>query len=134
MAKLTVVEGIGDVYAEKLKAAGIQTTEALLEAGKTPKGRKDLAAKAGIGDVLILKWINRVDLFRIKGISEEYADLLEAAGVDTVPDLATRNAENLFAKLGEINAKKKLVRKMPGQSQVTDWIAQAKALPRIVNY
>ena len=134
MAKLTVVEGIGDVYAEKLKAAGIQTTEALLEAGKTPKGRKDLAAKAGIGDVLILKWINRVDLFRIKGISEEYADLLEAAGVDTVPDLATRNAENLFAKLGEINAKKKLVRKMPGQSQVADWIVQAKALPRIVNY
>jgi predicted flap endonuclease-1-like 5' DNA nuclease len=134
MAKLTTVEGIGDVYAAKLQAAGIQTTEALLEAGKTPKGRKDLAAKAGIGDALILKWVNHVDLFRIKGISEEYADLLEAAGVDTVPELAQRSAENLFAKLGEVNAKKSLVRKVPGQSQVTDWIAQAKALPRLVLY
>jgi predicted flap endonuclease-1-like 5' DNA nuclease len=134
MAKLTIVEGIGDVYAEKLSAAGVKTTEALLEAGKTPKGRKDLAAKAGIGDALILEWVNRVDLFRIKGISEEYADLLEAAGVDTVPELAQRSAENLFAKLGETNAKKSLVRKMPGQSQVADWIAQAKALPRIVLY
>lgn len=134
MAKLTIIEGVGDVYAEKLRAAGIATTEALLEAGKTPKGRKDLAAKAGIGDALILKWVNRVDLFRVKGVSEEYADLLEAAGVDTVPDLAQRNAENLYAKLGEVNAQKKLVRKMPGQSQVAGWITQAQALPRAVTY
>ena len=134
MAKLTIIEGIGDVYAEKLSAAGVKTTEALLEAGSTPKGRKDLAERAGIGDALILKWVNRVDLFRIKGVSEEYADLLESAGVDTVPDLAQRNAENLFAKLGEVNAQKSLVRKMPGQSQVTNWIAQAQALPRVVTY
>jgi len=134
MAKLTIVEGIGDVYAAKLQAAGIQTTEALLEAGKTPEGRKDLAEKAGIGETLILKWVNRVDMFRIKGVSEEYADLLEAAGVDTVPDLAPRNAENLYATLGQVNAQKNLVRRMPGQSQVADWIVQAQALPRIVTY
>jgi predicted flap endonuclease-1-like 5' DNA nuclease len=134
MAKLTTIEGVGAVYAEKLQAAGVQTTEALLESGKTPKGRKDLAAKTGIGDALILKWINRVDLFRIKGIGEEYADLLEAAGVDTVPDLARRNAESLFAKLGEVNAEKKLVRKMPTLAQVSEWIAQAGALPRVVTY
>jgi predicted flap endonuclease-1-like 5' DNA nuclease len=134
MAKLTTIEGVGAVYAEKLQAAGVQTTEALLESGKTPKGRKDLAAKTGIGDALILKWINRVDLFRIKGIGEEYADLLEAAGVDTVPDLARRNAESLFAKLGEVNAEKKLVRKMPTLAQVSEWIAQAGALPRVITY
>jgi predicted flap endonuclease-1-like 5' DNA nuclease len=134
MAKLTIIEGVGDVYAGKLNAAGVNTTEALLEAGSTPKGRKDLAGQTGISETLILKWVNRVDMFRIKGISEEYADLLEASGVDTVPDLARRNAENLYAKVVEVNAEKKLVRKMPGQSQVADWIAQASALPRVLTY
>ncbi len=134
MAKLTTIEGVGDVYAEKLKEAGIQTTEALLEAGKTPKGRKVLAETTGIGGALILKWINRVDLFRVKGISEEYADLLEAAGVDTIPDLARRNPENLHAKLGEVNAEKNLVRQLPALSQVSNWIAQANDLPRVVTY
>jgi predicted flap endonuclease-1-like 5' DNA nuclease len=134
MTKLTTIEGIGQVYAEKLQAEGIKTTEALLEAGKTPKGRQVLAEVTGIGNKLILKWVNRADLFRVKGISEEYADLLEAAGVDTVPDLARRNAENLYAKLAEVNAEKTLVRKLPGQAQVGDWIEQAKALPRVMTY
>lgn len=134
MTTLTTVEGIGGVYAGKLKEAGIQTTEALLEAGKTPQGRKKLAEKSGIGGALILKWINRVDLFRITGIGEEYADLLEAANVNTIPDLARRNADNLFAKLGEINEAKKLVRKLPTHDQVSGWIDQAKALPRVVTY
>jgi predicted flap endonuclease-1-like 5' DNA nuclease len=134
MANLITIEGVGNVYAAKLKEGGIQTTEALLEAGKTPQGRKAIADKTGISDVLILKWINRVDLFRIKGIGEEYADLLEAAGVDTVPELAQRNAENLHGALAAKNQEKRLVRQMPGLSQVSEWIEQAKALPRVVSY
>jgi predicted flap endonuclease-1-like 5' DNA nuclease len=134
MAKLTTVEGIGDVYAAKLKEAGVETAEALLEAGKSPEGRKTLARRTGISDVLILEWINRVDLFRIKGVGEEYADLLEAAGVDTVPELKQRNAENLYGALAAVNEKKKLVRRMPTLAQVSDWIAQARALPRVVTY
>jgi len=134
MAKLEVIEGIGDVYAQKLREAGIPTIEALLEAGASPKGRKDLAEKTGIGDALILEWVNLADLFRIKGVGEEYSDLLEEAGVDTVVELAQRNPENLYAKLTEVNAEKELVRRLPTQSQVSDWVAQAKALPRLVTY
>jgi predicted flap endonuclease-1-like 5' DNA nuclease len=134
MTKLTKIEGIGEVYAQNLKDAGIATVEALLVAGASPKGRQEIEEKTGIGHAYILKWINRADLFRVKGISEEYADLLEAAGVDTVPELARRKGENLYAKLGEINAAKKLVRKLPAQSQVSDWIKQAGDLPRVVTY
>jgi predicted flap endonuclease-1-like 5' DNA nuclease len=134
MTKLISIEGIGEVYAGKMKNAGIETTEALLEKGSTPKGRKEIAEATGIGDAWILKWVNRADLFRIKGIGEEYSDLLEAAGVDTVPELAQRNPENLYAKLGEVNAAKKLVRRIPALTQVKDWIEQAKALPRVMTY
>jgi predicted flap endonuclease-1-like 5' DNA nuclease len=134
MAKLVIVEGIAEVYAQKLKDAGIATTEALLEAGATPKGRKEVAEKAGIGDALILEWVNHVDLFRIKGVGEEYADLLEEAGVDTVPELAQRKAEHLHAKVIEVNVEKKLVRKLPALSQITNWIEQAKTLPRVITY
>ena len=134
MANVTAIEGIGPVHAQKLKAAGIGTIEALLEAGASPKGRQELAEKAGIGHKLILEWINHADLFRVKGVGEEYSDLLEEAGVDTIPELAQRKAENLFAKLGEINEAKKLVRRLPTLAQVADWIEQAKVLPRIVTY
>jgi predicted flap endonuclease-1-like 5' DNA nuclease len=134
MAKLTDVEGIGEVYAKKLKDAGVSTTEALLEMGATVKGRKDLVEKSGISDKLILEWVNHVDLFRIKGVAEEYADLLEEAGVDTVPELAQRNAENLLEKMTAVNVEKKLVRRLPVLSQVVDWIEQAKQLPRVINY
>lgn len=134
MAKLTTVEGIGEIQAQKLIDAGIPTTQALLEAGRTPQGRKDIAEKTGIGDELVLDWVNRVDLFRIKGIGEEYSDLLEWAGVDTVPELAQRNPENLHQKLVEVNNEKKLVRQVPGQNRVSDWVAQAKELPRAIEY
>jgi predicted flap endonuclease-1-like 5' DNA nuclease len=134
MAKLEKIEGIGPVYAEKLREAGIATTDALLEAGSTPNGRKELAEKADIGGKLILEWVNLCDLFRIKGVGEEYSDLLEEAGVDTVPELAQRNAANLHAKMEEVNAEKKLVRRLPTADQVVDWVAQAKALPRVVTY
>jgi predicted flap endonuclease-1-like 5' DNA nuclease len=134
MAKIIDVEGIGTKYTEKLVKAGISTTDALLKAGSTPKGRKALAEKTGIGDALILEWVNHVDLYRIKGVGSEYSDLLEAAGVDTIPELAQRNAANLVQKIMEVNKAKKLVRKLPAESQLANWIEQAKKLPRVINY
>jgi predicted flap endonuclease-1-like 5' DNA nuclease len=134
MAKLTTVEGIGDVQAKKLSDAGIGTTDDLLEHGKTPAGRQAIADETGISGKQILKWINRVDLFRIKGIGEEYADLLELSGVDTVPELAQRNPKNLYETISEVNAEKKLVRQLPGQGQVRQWVEQAKELPRVIEY
>jgi predicted flap endonuclease-1-like 5' DNA nuclease len=134
MAKLEDVEGIGKVYAQKLAGVGVTSTQDFLKKGATPQGRKAMAEKAGVSDKLILEWVNHVDLFRIKGVGSEYADLLEAAGVDTVPELAQRRAENLHQKLAEVNAAKKLVRRLPVLSQVQNWVEQAKALPRVIQY
>ena len=134
MAKIIDIEGIGPVYAEKLIAIGVKTTNKLLKLGATPKGREELAEKTGISGTLILEWVNHADLFRIKGVGEEYSDLLEEAGVDTVPELAQRNAENLYAKMVETNLEKKLVRQLPSQRQVADWVEQAKTMPRMIHY
>jgi predicted flap endonuclease-1-like 5' DNA nuclease len=134
MPSIIDVEGIGPAYKKKLKGVGISTTDALLEAGATPKARKELAEKTGIGDALILEWVNLADLYRIKGVGSEYSDLLEEAGVDTVVELSKRVPKNLFDKFVETNAKKKLVRKLPTEAQVTDWVDQAKKLPRKVSY
>ena len=134
MASIIDIEGVGEVYAQKLKDAGVVTTDALLEKGASPKGRKELAEATGISDKLILEWVNLADLYRIKGVGSEYADLLEEAGVDTVVELAQRKPENLYAKIIEINEAKKLVRRPPTQEQVSDWVSQAKALPRVVTY
>lgn len=132
--KLSDIEGIGPVYAEKLANAGLKTQEKLLEQGGSKAGRKKIADESGCTEKQILEWVNRADLARISGVGTQYADLLEFAGVDTVPELAQRNAENLQAKMAEVNEEKKLVRKLPTTSQVTDWVAQAKKLPRAVNY
>ena len=132
--KLEEVEGIGPKNAAKLVAGGVADVEALVEQGATVKGRKAVAEKSGISEDLILQWVNHVDLFRIKGIGSEYADLLEAAGVDTIPELAQRKAENLVKKMAEVNETKELVRKLPVLSQVEDWIEQAKKLPRVIKY
>jgi predicted flap endonuclease-1-like 5' DNA nuclease len=134
MAKLSYVEGIGETYAAKLKAAGVGSTERLLDLGSTPKGRQELAEKSGISEKLILEWVNHVDLFRIKGIGQEYADLLEEAGVDTVPELAQRSPDNLYQKLVEINQQKKLVRVLPSAVKVRAWVNQAKEMPRVIKY
>jgi predicted flap endonuclease-1-like 5' DNA nuclease len=134
MTKLIRIEGIGPANAEKLQGAGINTVEGLLKKGSDPAGREELAGATGISSKRILAWVNMADLFRIKGVSEEYGELLEAAGVDTVPELAQRNPENLHAKLGEVNAEKKLVRRLPALSQVKGWIEQAKNLPRAITY
>jgi len=134
MAKLLDVEGIGPTNAEKLKRAGVGSTDSLLSMGGTAAGRKELANNSGVSEKQILEWVNHVDLFRINGVGEEYADLLEEAGVDTVVELAQRKAANLLSKMAEVNASKNLVNKMPALSQVEDWIAQAKKLPRAVKY
>jgi predicted flap endonuclease-1-like 5' DNA nuclease len=134
MSEISEIEGVGAQYAEKLKAIGIASVETLLEQGATPKGRDDIAAKSGISGKLVLRWVNHADLFRIKGVASQYAELLEAAGVDTVVELAQRKAENLTAALAKANEEKKLVRVLPPQDKVSDWVAQAKALPRKVQY
>jgi len=134
MAKLADIEGIGEAYAAKLEAAGVTSLEDFLKKCADKKGRKAMAEKTGISEKLILNWVNRADLARIKGVSTQYADLLEAAGVDSVPELAQRNPDNLQAKMAEVNEAKKLVRKVPTASQVADWVAQAKKLPRVVTH
>ena len=134
MAKLAEIEGIGSVYAAKLNAAGVSTLEALLKSGATPQGRQTLAERSGISRKLILEWVNLADLFRIKGVGEEYSDLLEEAGVDTVVELAQRNPGNLYQALVDTNEAKNLVRRLPSEGQVADWVAQAKKLRRVVKY
>jgi predicted flap endonuclease-1-like 5' DNA nuclease len=133
--KIIDIEGIGPSYATKLaKKAGIRSVEALLKNGATEKGRKEIATATGISDSLILEWVNRADLYRIKGVGSQYSDLLEKAGVDTVVELSKRVPENLYKKMVEINTAKNLVNGMPGLKKVQSWVDQAKKLPRVVKY
>ena len=134
MASIDCIEGIGDVYGAKLRDHGIRTCEKLLDAGRTRKGRKTLASVTGLGDKRILEWVNRADLMRVRGVSTQYSDLLEAAGVDTVKELRQRNASNLCAAMEKVNARKKLVRRTPPESVVTKWVAEAKQLRAVVTY
>jgi len=128
------IEGIGPTFTKKLKAIGVNRTDQLLERGASPKGRKTLAAESGIDEGKILKWCNMADLMRIKGVAEEYSELLEAAGVDTVKELRNRKPENLAQSLKEANAKKKLVRLVPGLKSVAKWVAEAKTLKPVMTY
>lgn len=134
MASLTKVEGIGKKYQKQLQKAGISTTDALLKICCTRKGRNKMERESGISAKLILEWVNHADLFRIKGVGSQYADLLEASGVDTVVELGKRVPENLHAKMSEVNSKrkKKLVRQLPSLSQVKAWVKQAKKLKKVV--
>lgn len=132
--KIIEIEGIGQVYADKLKNVGVLTVEDLLVKGATKSGRKSLADETGIDDARILTWVNMADLFRIKGVGPQFAELLHAAGVDTVKELRTRNAENLHVKLVEIQEEKKITRTVPGLSQVADYINQAKNLDPVITY
>jgi predicted flap endonuclease-1-like 5' DNA nuclease len=128
------IEGIGPAYAEKLRAAGVKTPEALLQSGGKKKGRQELARTTGITESLVLKWVNMADLFRVKGVAGQYAELLEASGVDTVKELRNRDADNLAAKMTETNEQKKLCRQPPSPRTVRDWVTQAKGLPPAVEY
>lgn len=132
--KIEEVEGIGPAKGEKFRQAGIKDTDSLLAGCCTPKQRKELAEKTGLAENEILKLANMVDLFRISGIGAEYSELLEAAGVDTVPALARRNAANLAKTLAEVNETKKLTRRIPSEKETAKWIEQAKALPRKLEY
>jgi predicted flap endonuclease-1-like 5' DNA nuclease len=134
MAKLTDIEGIGDNWAACLKTAGVRSVTALLTKGATPTGRRHLAEQSGVSEDKILEWVNHADLYRVRGIGSEYSDLLEAAGVDTVPELAQRNPAHLLEKMAAVNQEKRLVRRLPVISQVEDWVAQAKELPRVITY
>ena len=133
--KLDEVEGIGPVYAEQLSLAGIATAEALLEQGAKPGGRAAIEKATGIDAGRILEWVNHVDLMRINGVGSEYADLLEAAGVDSPAELAQRNAGNLATTFAEIDAARPdWIRRVPSEAQVAGWIAEAKTLPKVVEH
>jgi predicted flap endonuclease-1-like 5' DNA nuclease len=133
--KMDEVEGIGPQYAEQLALAGIVTADALLEQGAKPGGRAAIEKATGISATLILKWVNRIDLMRIKGVGSEYSDLLEMAGVDSPAELAQRNAANLATTFQEaVAARPGTVRRVPTESEVGSWIAAAKDMPRVVEH
>ena len=134
MTKIIDIEGVGPANAKKLSGAGIKSVETLLKRGATSKGREEIGKSTGIDHKLILEWVNHADLYRIRGVGSEYSDLLEEAGVDTVVELSKRDPKNLTAKMAEYNSKKKIVRRLPTEKQVANWVNQAKKLPRVVNY
>lgn len=134
MAKIASIEGFGKKYSEKLERAGVTTVEALLRMGATEQGRKQIAEKAAVSEKMILNLVHRADLFRIKGIGSQYADLLENAGIDSVPALAQKDPEHLLLKLQEVNDTRHLVRSMPYLKQVRKWVGRAKDLPKVVNH
>jgi predicted flap endonuclease-1-like 5' DNA nuclease len=132
--KIAEIEGVGPMYAEKLATANIATTDDLLKHCCTPDGRRGVAAKTGLSESRLLEWANRADLMRVSGIGSEYSDLLEAAGVDTVKELAVRNAANLALKMKEINHQKKLTRATPSEKVVDEWISQAKRMQPMITH
>ncbi len=134
MASIDTIEGIGHKQATSLRKARIRTVEALLKKGATRKGRRDIAARTHISEKLILEWVNRADLMRVRGVGEEYSDLLEAAGVDTVKELRRRNPGNLLGSMVEVNSKKRLVRRLPTEAMVSRWVDHAKQLDSVIHY
>ena len=134
MTRILDIEGIGKKYAKKLHDLGVRSTSRLLEIGCTKQGREDLAEHTGISEKLILEWVNLADLMRIKGIAEEYSDLLEEAGVDTIKELGKRVPKNLYKVIIETNNEQKLVRRLPSSDQVESWIEQAKKLPSKITH
>ncbi|MDJ0954520.1 MAG: DUF4332 domain-containing protein [Acidimicrobiia bacterium] len=134
MASIDTIEGIGHKQATSLRKNRIRTVEALLKKGATRKGRRDIATATGISDKLILEWVNRADLMRVRGVGEEYSDLLEAAGVDTVKELRRRNPANLLAAMIEVNTSKALVRRLPTEAMVERWVEHAADLDAIVKH
>ncbi len=132
--KLESIEGIGPAYAGELRKGGVGSIDSLLKKGASKKGREDMAAATGLSEVRILEWVNRADLYRVKGVGGQYSDLLEQSGVDTVVELAQRNPKNLHQTLLETNERCNLVRKLPTESQVKAWVKYAKSLKRVVEY
>ena len=134
MGRIDAIEGIGPVYARTLRKARVRTTEALLRHAGDSDGRKALSSRTGLEEQLVLEWVNRADLMRVKGVGEEYSDLLEAAGVDTVKELRNRNPETLLVKMTQVNNRQKLVRRLPTESMVRRWVEHAQQLPPAVSH
>jgi predicted flap endonuclease-1-like 5' DNA nuclease len=134
MANILSIEGIGSKYARRLTNFGIRSTDRLLELGAHKRGREDLADQCDIPENLILAWVNIADLMRVKGIGEEYSDLLEEAGVDSVKELRNRKPANLYKKIRESNATRKLVRRIPSSKDVESWVQQAKTLKPMITH
>ncbi len=134
MANIKEIEGIGPAIEVKLKKAGISTTEALLKQGASKAGRKSVADSSGLSEAQVLTYVNMSDLMRVKGVGGEFAELLHAAGVDTLKELRNRNAANLHEALQETNAKKKLTRRVPSLGMVEDFVDQAKKATPLVTY
>jgi predicted flap endonuclease-1-like 5' DNA nuclease len=134
MAKITEIEGVGEAYGEKLATAGVSTIEDLLEKAASSAGREALAEATGIPEKNILRFVNHADLMRISGVGPQYSELLEAAGVDSVPELAQRNAANLATKLEEVNGEKNIANRVPSESEVEKWIEEAKTIERVVTH
>ena len=134
MATIDTIEGLNHKQATRLRKARVRTTEALLKKAATRRGRRELAAATGLAESQILEWVNRADLMRVKGVGEEYSDLMEAAGVDTIKELRRRNPRNLLGAMVEVNNKKRLVRRLPTELMVGRWVDYAKTLDPIVRY
>ncbi|MEW6083695.1 MAG: DUF4332 domain-containing protein [Chloroflexota bacterium] len=132
--KLEEVEGIGPLYARRLRKAGVRSLHTLLKKGAKPGDRKEIAKSASLSSKQVLEWVNRADLFRVKGIGSEYSDLLEQAGVDTALELAKRKPTALYDTLAKVNESKKLVRRLPTEKQVSAWVKNARKLPRVIEY
>lgn len=132
--KIDEIDGIGPAYREKLTTAGIKTTDDLLEQCCTPKGRKATSETTGVSEKQLLEWSNMADLMRVSGVGRQFAELLEASGVDTIKELRNRNADNLATKMEEVNTEKKLSRTSPSVSQIKDWIDQAKTTDPKIEY
>ncbi len=131
---IIAIDGIDGEASAILKKAGIRSTERLLEAARAQKGRKALAEKTGLSEKQLLCWANVADRMRIHGVSKEYAELLQAAGVDTVKELKYRNPCNLAKAMADANKKRRLVRLLPSEKVVTRWIEDAKKLPLKISY
>lgn len=132
--KIQEIEGVSGEHGQKLSEAGVATVESLLDKGSKRRSRQQLAETTGISETLILQWVNRADLMRVKGVGAEYSDLLEAAGVDSPRELSHRAPAHLRKKMDEINSAKKIVRRLPTEAEVTTWIAEAKAMPKVVEH
>lgn len=132
--KIEEIEGIGPVYREKLGEAGIGDTDALLKACGSSKGRKEICDRIGVSEKLLLNWSNKADMMRISGVGPQFAELLEASGVDTIKELRHRNAENLATKMTEVNSEKKLSKSSPATTMIEEWIAQAKKLDPTISH
>jgi predicted flap endonuclease-1-like 5' DNA nuclease len=134
VSKLSTIEGIGPAIEAKLKAVGVKSVEGLLKACAEKRGRAEIASRTNIEEAKLLRFVNHADLMRIKGIGGEYSELLEAAGVDSTTELTQRRADNLAARMAEVNKGRKLVRQVPAEKQVQGWIAQARTLTKVVTH